>query len=59
MLLVKLTESSGLSPAELLKHLGPAFKTMLSGQGASAGARPRRKPKQDSPKPEAKPKAKR
>ena len=34
MLLVKLAESLGLSPTELLKHLGPAFKTMLGGQGA-------------------------
>jgi len=34
VLLVKLAESLGLSPTELLKHLGPAFKTMLGGQGA-------------------------
>jgi len=59
VLLVKLAESLGLSPAELLKHLGPAFKTLLSGQGASAGAKPRRKPKKGGPKPAAKPKAKR
>jgi outer membrane biosynthesis protein TonB len=58
VLLGKLAESLGLSPTELLKHLGPAFKAMLSGQGASAGAKPRRKPKKDSAKPAVKPKPK-
>jgi hypothetical protein len=51
-LLGKLAESLGISPAELLKRLGPALQEMLNGPGS----KPRRRPKPDSAKPAAKPK---
>jgi len=53
-LLGKLAESLGISPAELLKRLGPALQEMLNGPGS----KPPRRPKPDSTKPAAKPKPK-
>jgi hypothetical protein len=53
-LLGRLAESLGISPAELLKRLGPALQEMLNGPGS----KPPRRPKPDSTKPAAKPKPK-
>lgn len=58
VLLGKLAKSLGISPAELVKRLQPLLKQMLSGQGASTSAKPRRKSKKDGAKPAAKPKPK-
>jgi hypothetical protein len=52
VLLGKLAESLGISPAELMKRLGPTLMAMLSGQDA----KPRRKPKKAAAKPKPKPK---
>ncbi len=59
-LLGKLAESLGISPAELMKRLGPVLKEMLSGQGVKPkkpAAKPKPKPKTTA-KPAAKPKPK-
>jgi hypothetical protein len=56
VLLAKLAKSLGISPAELMRRLGPMLKEIL----ATGSVKPRRKPKKETakPKPGAKPKSK-